>query len=690
MPYPKKEETQILWWERRLEHAKKVVGPHFKACETLLKQYDNEAASIRESSQSSKGDWDSHTRRVKANIIFGWVDQNMADMFDHQPVFKATPKNPPAAGGEAAVTRINNHYYRSTEQLHHDERVGLDAFLLPYGVSKIGWTADMDLQFEDWVEPFEDFQLDNPADEIGFILDGMRPRVTDEQDHASYIEFYTRFLQDPQGEVLPEQLERLEDYIRIRSKLLERPDPDNSTTVNYESPFGLRWEPDRFLVDPLAQDGLHDARWIAFGWSLPVEEVRAHPNYENTKGLEPSGRVAGAPPTDDKLDGDDFGLVNGWEIWARNQPMGRGKFEDHLLVVAEGHKKWLRKDTEWPYERIDNFPAEILSFQASPKSWYNKPTLLLSGADTTQALVNEILDSYLYVIRKQKNIWLYDPGLISEDDISDILQAPDMTSHPIPGLAEAKNRAVVPLEFAAVPPEKGDLMSMVQGMFDRSAGTPQPQQMPSLDTATQADIFERRNTSRENRRARLVARFQLNKQRKYWLLITQYRPDEAEIIAPGITEWMDIDAAAAKGEFNFILDISSHTTAVAMERKNLLDLLNLFAGLTPVFQQVYNGQSPDLAQLGKRLLERGYDEQVPEEILPMLNQQQAPPQPEMAGMPGEEPTNGQALAGPVEGGAAEALTQGRAVGNNIAPALPDMYNEEMPSVGRQMGRNQTG
>ena len=141
----------------------------------------------------------------------------------------------------------------------------------------------------------------------------------------------------------------------------------------------------------------------------------------------------------------------------------------------------------------------------------------------------------------------------------------------------------------------------------------------------------------------------------------------------------------ARGEFDTVIDIASHTQALSMERKNHQDLLNLLAGLTPLFQQLYEGQAPNIAEITRRMLERGYDEQMIDEILPMLQQQKNAPL--TLTQPGGAPDAG-GLGGPQNAGA-EALQAGRGVGNNIAPAKPDMFNEEAPSTGRMQGRTQT-
>ena len=81
---------------------------------------------------------------------------------------------------------------------------------------------------------------------------------------------------------------------------------------------------------------------------------------------------------------------------------------------------------------------------------------------------------------------------------------------------------------------------------------------------------------------------------------------------------MNVDEGTARGEYRFSMDVASQANAIALERKNWMDLLNLFSGLTGIWQQVYQ-QPPNLAALAGKLLTRGYNIQNPEEIVPGMN-----------------------------------------------------------------------
>ena len=687
--YPTAGKDRVAYWTRRIDHVAQRLKPVFDASNVLVKQYYNESTTQREDENSLDGE--GHTSRIKANLIFGWIDQSIANLLERNPHFTASALNPESMEGARVVAAISNYWYRETEQLRQDERVLLDAFLRPYGVKKLGWTTDVDQRVFDIVnEPEFEFGDDIEQDVLA-LLTGQQTRVTKDQNHELHIEAKTNLLQNRDPEMLEEVVAVIEENLAAHKKMLDRPQPDVHTGIQWESPFGQRWRPDHFFLDPLAQDGLKDAQWIAFMSMRRIEDVKSNPNYKNTNGLEASTRPEDAPAFNarDGVDEDDFGLVTIYEVWARNFPMSGGRRRNHLFVFAEGHDKPLREDDEWPYTTIEDFPAEVVSLTNGPNEWYTKPVLTMAGGDNIQALTNEILDSVLYVVRKMKNVILYDPDVVESDTIDNILMSPDMSVHPVRGLSNSANPAVQVVNFGRVPSDRGNLLNLIQGLFDRAAGTPQPVAV-SMDTATEASIHEKRTSAREARRGNLMAEFQTRTARKFWQMTTQFRPERMFMIHPQAEEWATVTPEIAMGEYRFTIDIGSQAQSVALERKQWQDLLNLFSGLAGLFQQLYGPEAmPNLQKLAERLLVRGYNEMSPEEILPALAnvqgqdtntiETQAAIQQMLAGTPGEAPTEGPTAGGPPT----ETETGARA-----GAAMPRQFREPAPSGARQEGQAQ--
>jgi hypothetical protein len=687
--YPSGGRERVEFWQQRINHAAERMKPYFAASDILVKQYANEATTDRERDYAQ----DPQSSRVKASLIFGWIDQSIANLLERHPHFSIKPLSPEAAQGNRVVEAVSNYWYRETDQLRQDERILLDAFLTPYGVKKLGWSTDIEQRVFDLVqEPEADFGNDVENDLLA-LLSGTRTRVTNEQDHEVHIETKTRFLQQP-GEDMPEEIVGIiEDNVDMHRRMQDRPQPDPNTTIHWESPFGQRWKPQHFFVDPLAQDGIKDAQWIAFKSVRRLEDVKMNPNYNHTQDLKGNTRPDDAPvPTgsEDMRSEDDFGLVTLYEVWARDFPLSNSKRKNCLIVFAEGHDKPLREEEEWPYSTLEDFPVEVLCFTSTINEWFAKPTLSMAGGDNIQTLSNEILDSFLYVTRKQKNVILYDPDVVESDTIDNLIIAPDMSAHPVRGLSGHSGAAVQALNLGRVQGEKGELLSLMQSLFDRAAGTPQPVSL-SVDSATEASIIERRTTAREARRGNLLAEFQVRTARKFWQMTTQFRPEKLFLVHPQAGEWAAVDEEIVKGEYRFTVDVSSGAQALALERKNWSDVLNLFSGLAGLFQQLYGPEAmPNLQKIAERLLVRGFNEMSPEEILPGLATQggEEPNSPEMqaqiqqmlTGTPGEAPTEGPTTEGPpteTESGA------------RAGAALPRQFRDPLPSGAAIQGSAQS-
>lgn len=719
MAYPRTEKARVLYWQNQIGFTQKKVGPLFEACKILQQQYFNNASTEREASTGDQGGGDEeHIRRTKAGIIFGWIDQSISNMVDRAPVFQQHPENIEAAqrmdtedaqslSYAQASAKIINHRYRETNQLRVDDRVALDAFLYPYGVAKLGFTLDMEdleqevLQDDTATEGFED-----PEDENAFLITGQAVFVEDGDDHVFHNESHEILLKrlvEDQPENLDDLIANIEDHIHWHNRFHKRPEPAANTNVRRGSPWATRWLPDRFLTDSFSMEGPQDARWIAFGWELPLAEVQANKGYKRSVTKTLTGdRWKDAPEQEGEAAGDDdgFNVVRGWEIWARNFPIARGKFVNLLVTIVEGENgKFLQEEEEWPYDRIDDYPVETLAYQMGLESWFHKPPLLMGGGDNVQALVNEILDSYLSIIRKQKNVWLVDPALgIDKRVIQDLLDAPDGSVIEVKGLAEkGAGNAIIPLPFHSIPIEKDNMLRTLQEMFDRSVGTPQPVQLAGAETATEASILERRNTARENRRSSLLSEFQTRKARKMFQLDLQFLPEKLFLIDKQAERFIELTKEMAKGEYLTTMDVTSHSTSLSVERSQWMDLLNLFAGLTPVMMETF-GMPPNLPEIARRMLVRGFNEHVVEEILPMLEQASAQMQqggvvnPAGGAPPG---SNGNVVPGageftdPAAAAAQVAVQGGRSQGANINPLDPEAFNRDAPNEGRLEGAGVT-
>tara|TARA_A100001515_G_scaffold75275_2_gene59848 strand:- start:11178 stop:13277 length:2100 start_codon:yes stop_codon:yes gene_type:complete len=617
--YPKNKEDQLAFWTRRIEHAIEYWRPVFEPSQVLIDMYNNDPATTRERElqRLNIGDYKDPGIRSKANIVFGHIDQSIANMAAHNPTFSVTPMSRAGIGSERVVSKISNYWYRETSQLRHDKRVLLDSYLSPFGAKKLGYKADIEARMISDKLLNAGQVINNPYDESLYLLSGEQTVVLQDQNHVAHIETHTNFLQQP--DVTEQQAAILQLHIEDHQYYLDHSDPHRNTSIKWECPFGLHWNAGDVLIDPLAADGLHDARWVAFRTVRHIDEV-LYDDALDTRDLEPNHRIAGAPDTEpDTFTTDDFGLVESYEIYARNHIVNSNTKENLWLEIAPYHDRFLKYENEWPVQSLEDYPLEILSLQDGINTWFTKGPLIMGGADSMQSMVNEILDSYISVIRKQKNLFLYDPMYIREEEIDAILEAEDMEAFEVEGLVQAQGRAVQAIQFGDIPPEKGDILRLVQSMFDRANGTPQPISLPRTDSATEANIHDRRTTAREDERAQKFAQYQVRVARKFWQMTTEFRPERLFLIDPKAVEEVKITEEMSSGEYAFEIDVSSASTALAVERKQHLDLISLMQNLNQLLMQQNNGVGPNIGELVKDLLIRGYRIPDPERILPFLS-----------------------------------------------------------------------
>ena len=282
--YPITDEARIGFWTSQIEQADQFYRPFFDAGAAIVKMYNNMAVTARESTLELSDDGDNDVR-TKAGIVFAWIDQSVAAMIGTaDPQFSAKAKRKVSTNGAPTVSNNINYWWGETDQPSEDEQVVFDAHCMPWGVKKIGW------EFEE--EAVEELQLmdlavqvhEDPVTENEFLRVGEATKITREQDHAYHIATHEQILEDPDLDpdvknffVIP----HIERHKEFRENIQPRP----SSRVKWQAPFGIRWNPGDFLMDPWAATGLADARWIAFRIRQPVYRWQADKALKNNDGI---------------------------------------------------------------------------------------------------------------------------------------------------------------------------------------------------------------------------------------------------------------------------------------------------------------------------------------------------------------------------------------------------------------------
>jgi|TARA_R110000787_G_scaffold174228_2_gene286847 hypothetical protein len=606
--YPLTDEGRIAFWTNQIEVAEKFFQPFFEAGTEIVKMYNNMATTNREErlDQLDQGD---NVMRTKASFVFAWVDQSVSTMVGAgEPSFDVKAKRKASSTFAPVVANNINYWWGETGQPAEDEQCTFDAHCMPWAVKKIGWEFEEEVVEELVLLDLATQVHEDPTIENGFLSEGEPTKITREQDHAFHIAAHEDLMSDEQinpdirNLIVAPHIARHKEY---REGIQPRP----SSRVKWQAPFGIRWNPGDFLMDPWASAGLADARWIAFRIRQPVYRWQADKALKNTEDLKPNAKLPGGDPAKkggirrlfsalgkDEEGFSQFGIAEGWEIWARDFPVGPGKRRNVVLSFVPDHDKLLRHEEEWPYKFIEDYPCEILHFQQNMQTWVNKPLLSLAGADNMQVLVNEFLDSMLYTMRKSKNVLLVDKDAWADNSITNLKEAPEGAIIPVEGLAASNGRAIQAAPFLEINSDKTQMLSLIRALFDETAGTAQPLRGNDPDTATEAAIIERRTAAREGRRQDRFEKFQINTARKFWQLQQQFMPDTGDLIDPRTGAVQQVTKDIAQGEYLFDIQVSGSRESQAVAQKQAMDRLNLSAGLLPIMAQTFQ-MVPNLPQM---------------------------------------------------------------------------------------------
>jgi hypothetical protein len=629
--YPSESDKRIAFWQDQLKASQEFFEPYMKAGKRMVRLYNNMSTTGREDELewADQGD-DENNMRVKASLVFAWVDQSVANMLERNPVFNVGPGNSIASEGAPVVGKAINYWYNETGQYAQDRHMALDAHLLPFAVKKIGWNAVLEHQSDVYFGDVSDIVIDDVDEENQSLFEGVITRPIVNQKHDEHIGGHKELIASPGLD--SETIQIVENHIKHHEELKSLEQPVMDTTVKWESPFGTRWQPDDFLMDPYASEGLTDARWIAFRIRQPLHWWKSNPNFSNLSKLKPNATLSIDKAPKGKLGSlsfirnsrkkggefEDFCMVEGWEIWARDFPINDRDKRNMLITIPDGHDQMAQHEVDWPYDNIEDYPAALLNFTTNVKTFINKPILTLAGADNVQVLMNEFLDSMLYTMRKSKNLWIYDTNVFPDKSkIENMLNAPDGSVFGVENLQQFSSGSspIIAMPFQQIPQDKEQFLNTIQNFLDRTAGTPQPQRNITAETATESSIIEKRNNAREAARANLFQEMQVETARKFWQLHQQYRPERQFLIDPRADDWAAVSEDIAKGEYNFRIDVAPRQASMAVERKNLLDLFNLLVGTIPAFLNLQL-PPPNIAKALELLLRRGYDIQDPETLVP--------------------------------------------------------------------------
>ncbi len=218
------------------------------------------------------------------------------------------------------------------------------------------------------------------------------------------------------------------------------------------------WE-DILFDNDLSKDPPYDCRWIAHGFTKPLEAVKTSDLYQNTDGLKSNISVKDSDSErkqrGDRMDSEsDIPLVKLWEIWDKDT--GR------IYVVAEGCEHFLR-DVQNVYE-MEGLPFSMLKFNRVPGKPYPLSDIFLIEPQILERI--KIRATQINHIKRWNRQYSVEQGAMEPEEIAKLALGVDgsITMRMKGSLAPAV------IEYASMQSEIFQLDNLIQQDMDAVIG----------------------------------------------------------------------------------------------------------------------------------------------------------------------------------------------------------------------------
>jgi hypothetical protein len=282
--------------------------------------------------------------------------------------------------------------------------------------------------------------------------------------------------------------------------------------VSEQNPFSIRISPAHFYVDPAATH-LEEARWVVHCVLRPLEDVKEDSRYKRSvvDGMKGTRRI-----TDEKAinevrnsgrnyssDKEHDAAVMLYEIWDL-QNKRYLVIDEHTMMHGGSDKEYLIED-DWPYDCINGFPFEILTFNLDPdhpfglsdvKTWHN-PALSMN-------LVTSMRFNH---VKRFNRKYETAKGNLDPEEMTKLTSPADGTV--VQSQSTNKGPSIFPIPDA---PMSGDIyayLSDTRREMDQLSGVTAQRQGQSVGekTATEASFMEAQSSRRDDDRLGLVTAF---------------------------------------------------------------------------------------------------------------------------------------------------------------------------------------
>ncbi|MGH3441155.1 MAG: portal protein [Nitriliruptorales bacterium] len=470
----------------------------------------------------------------------------------------------PIGGGEPAEDTalisqsVLSYFWRRTDATDDLRDMAADTVKIGNGFGKVGWSHE---------EHDEDRDEDEITDELARLIEGDR-----------------RLAELGGREPLP--VEELEAQVPLTAGLVDRDEP----YLEYVSPYDL------FV--PLDARRINEARWIAQRITLPVDEVREHPDFKNKSTVTPDAINAGQH-TAERIqaergkDGSNlsreaieaFDVATIWEFY---------DMRSRRLMVFQIDAEKPLLDEDLPYNHHYSPFVHMRNYDDGGKEFWSFGDL--ENIASVQELFNEFVFEQVTSARRAGNKYLIDQqyltsamkAALESDEPDQIIPVDNPNDLPLRDIVQVVARAALPAEQYQVRTDLQQWMRDVTGINEFEAGG-------GLDrshiSATAVAVADGVSTLRAQHKVAQVEKAARHAGLLMLMLCQEFLDEERAIRVSGSNgaTWPKVSAADIQGEFKVYVEGGS-TQAVnpATRRQKAVETLQ---AVFPVVAQM--GYDPE-------------------------------------------------------------------------------------------------
>ncbi len=474
------------------------------------------------------------------NVIDSLVSIIVPALYFKNPRTIVTPTKIESEDTAPLVGRLIDHFRKRSEVEDTNQKLIWDAYVLGYGVYKIGYATKFGKDVRD------------------------EERETEKEKN-----------------IVQKGLEALGISKKKEEKIVR---PEQDLRIEAESPFVEYINPFDFALDPRATS-LNDAQWWSHKIRKSVKELKENKKYKNTeeiKGFEPQVRTIDFSNISE-AEQEAFKTVNLWEIHYRVE-------EDfYILVISQdGDGEWREHYHEESIYELGEWQCDMLTFKKHGHMLYPKSDI--TKIRPLQDRITSTIDSILEQVDRFVPKLAFEIGGLTEEGKR------NLEDGGVGALVEC-NRSPMEvfkeLNFTQLKTDLQALIDQLITLISIQTGITRAQLtgLSDTSTATEASIAQGGQTLRLSDMSGKVQRF-VNKQSvKLWKVVRQFTPlEELELIngsrgvkdgAP-VYDWLTINTETSQrlqeGEYDFDIEIgSTEKINLAVVRKSFENLFNILA-----------------------------------------------------------------------------------------------------------------